>query len=56
MNSRVNTVRLVATDSFRWPTVRYAGRASTLEGSFELNVPADAFNDALSIMASRRPS
>ncbi|WP_368153541.1 DNA polymerase III subunit beta, partial [Collinsella aerofaciens] len=48
-----NTVRLVATDSFRLAVCDTQVETSTLEGSFELNVPADAFNDALSIMASQ---
>lgn len=45
-----NTIRLVATDSFRLAVVDTQVETSSLEGSFELNVPADAFNDALSIM------
>lgn len=48
-----NTVRLVATDSFRLAVCDTQVETSTLEGSFELNVPADAFNDALNIMASQ---
>ncbi len=46
-------MRLVATDSFRLAVCDTQVETSTLEGSFELNVPADAFNDALSIMARR---
>lgn len=45
-----NTVRLVATDSFRLAVCDTQVETSTLEGSFELNVPAEALNDALSIM------
>lgn len=45
-----NTIRLVATDSFRLAVCDTQVETSTLEGSFELNVPADALNDALSIM------
>ena len=44
-----NTVRLVATDSYRLAVCDTQVETSTLEGSFELNVPADAFNDAISI-------
>lgn len=44
-----NTVRLVATDSYRLAVCDTQVETSSLEGSFELNVPADAFNDALSI-------
>ena len=48
-----NTIRLVATDSFRLAVVDTQVETSSLEGSFELNVPADAFNDALSIMSDQ---
>lgn len=48
-----NTIRLVATDSFRLAVCDTQVETSSLEGSFELNVPADAFNDALSIMADQ---
>ena len=44
-----NTVRLVATDSYRLAVCDTQVETSSLEGSFELNVPAEAFNDALSI-------
>lgn len=44
-----NTVRLVATDSYRLAVCDTQVETSSLDGSFELNVPADAFNDALSI-------
>lgn len=44
-----NTVRLVATDSYRLAVCDTQVETSSLEGAFELNVPADAFNDALSI-------
>ena len=44
-----NTVRLVATDSYRLAVCDTQVETSTLEGQFELNVPADAFNDAISI-------
>lgn len=44
-----NTVRLVATDSYRLAVCDTQVETSSLEGSFELNVPADALNDALSI-------
>lgn len=45
-----NTIRLVATDSFRLAVCDTQVETSTLEGNFELNVPADSMNDALSIM------
>ena len=45
-----NTIRLVATDSFRLAVCDTQVETSSLEGSFELNVPAEAMNDALSIM------
>ena len=45
-----NTIRLVATDAFRLAVCDTHVETSSLEGSFELNVPADAMNDALSIM------
>ena len=48
-----NTVRLVATDSYRLAVCDTQVETSSLEGSFELNVPAEAFNDALSIMGSQ---
>ena len=44
-----NTIRLVATDSYRLAVCDTQVETSSLDGSFELNVPADAFNDALSI-------
>lgn len=44
-----NTIRLVATDSYRLAVCDTQVETSSLEGSFELNVPADAFNDALAI-------
>lgn len=46
-----NTIRLVATDSFRLAVCDTKVETSSLEGSFELNVPAAAMNDAVSIMA-----
>ena len=58
-----NTIRLVATDSYRLAVCDTQVETSTLEGSFELNVPAEAFNDALaitggqgSILRSARPT
>ncbi len=54
-----NTVRLVATDSFRLAVCDTQVETSTLEGSFELNVPADAFNAALkrvAVIASANPA
>ena len=45
-----NTLRLVATDSFRLAVCDTQVETSSLEGSFEINIPADAMNDALSIM------
>ena len=45
-----NTIRLVATDSYRLAVCDTQVETSSLEGSFELNVPASAFYDALSIM------
>ena len=48
-----NTIRLVATDSFRLAVCDTQVETSSLEGSFELNVPADAFNDALNIMSDQ---
>lgn len=44
-----NVLRLVATDSYRLAVCDTQVETSTLEGGFELNVPADAFYDALSI-------
>ena len=44
-----NTVRLVATDSYRLAVCDTQVETSSLEGSFELNVPSEALNDALSI-------
>ena len=44
-----NTVRLVATDSYRLAVCDTQVETSSLEGSFELNVPSAAFNDALTI-------
>ncbi|AEB06134.1 DNA polymerase III, beta subunit [Coriobacterium glomerans PW2] len=49
-----NTIRLVATDSFRLAVCDTQVETSSLEGSFELNVPADAFNDALTIMSEQQ--
>lgn len=46
-----NKLTLVATDGFRLAVCDTNVETSSLEGSFELNVPAAAFNDALSIMA-----
>lgn len=48
-----NTVRLVATDAFRLAVCETQVETSSLEGAFELNIPAQAFNDALSIMADQ---
>ena len=48
-----NTVRLVATDSYRLAVCDTQVETSSLEGSFELNVPAEAFNDALNIMGAQ---
>lgn len=48
-----NTIRLVATDSYRLAVCDTKAETSSLEGSFELNVPADAFNDALSITGGK---
>ena len=45
-----NTLRLVATDSFRLAVCDTQVETSTLEGAFEINIPAEAMNDALSIM------
>ena len=44
-----NTVRLVATDSYRLAVCDTQVETSSLEGSFELNVPAEALNDAIQI-------
>ena len=44
-----NTLRLVATDSYRLAVCDTQVETSSLEGGFELNVPSDAFYDALSI-------
>ena len=44
-----NTVRLVATDSYRLAVCDTHVETSSLEGSFELNVPSEALNDALQI-------
>ncbi len=44
-----NTIRLVATDSYRLAVCDTQVETSSLDGSFELNVPAGAFYDALSI-------
>ncbi|MBY4797799.1 DNA polymerase III subunit beta [Collinsella sp. AGMB00827] len=44
-----NTVRLVATDSYRLAVCDTHVETSSLEGAFELNVPAEALSDALSI-------
>lgn len=46
-----NTICLVATDSFRVAICDTQVDTSSLEGSFELNVPAESMNDALSIMS-----
>ena len=48
-----NTVRLVATDSYRLAVCDTQVETSSLDGSFALNVPAEALNDALSIMGSQ---
>ena len=48
-----NTIRLVGCDSIRLAVCDTQVETSSLEGSFELNVPADAFNDALSIMSDQ---
>lgn len=47
-----NTIRLVATDSYRLAVCDTQVETSSLEGSFELNIPASAMNDGLSIMSS----
>ena len=44
-----NMLRLVATDAYRLAVCDTQVETSSLEGSFELIVPSDAFNDALSI-------
>ena len=44
-----NTIRLVATDSYRLAVCDTQVETSSLEGSFELNVPSEAFNDAIGI-------
>ena len=44
-----NTIRLVATDSYRLAVCDTQVETSSLEGSFELNVPSNVFYDALSI-------
>ncbi len=56
MTVETNTIRLVATDSYRLAVCDTQVETSSLEGSFELNVPADAFNDALAITGARAPS
>lgn len=48
-----NTIRLVSTDSYRLAMCDTQSETSSLEGSFQLNVPSDAFNDALSIMSGQ---
>ncbi|QWT17604.1 DNA polymerase III subunit beta [Collinsella sp. zg1085] len=48
-----NTIRLVATDSYRLAVCDTQVETSSLEGSFELNVPSEAMNDALSITAGQ---
>ena len=48
-----NTIRLVGTDSLRLAVCDTQVETSTLEGSFELNTPAEALNDALSIMSDQ---
>lgn len=47
-----NTLTLAATDSMRLAMCDTNVETSSLEGNFELNIPATALNDALSIMAS----
>ncbi len=47
-----NTLTLAATDSMRLAMCDTNVETSSLEGNFELNIPAPALNDALSIMAS----
>ena len=44
-----NTVRLVATDSYRLAVCDTQVETSSLDGSFELNVPSDSFNDAVQL-------
>ena len=44
-----NTIRLVATDSYRLAVCDTQVETSSLEGSFSLNVPAEAMNDAIGI-------
>lgn len=44
-----NTIRLVATDSYRLAVCDTQVETSSLDGSFELNVPSEAFNDAIQI-------
>lgn len=46
-----NTVRLVATDSYRLAICDTQVETSDLDGGFEAIVPSEALNDALSIMA-----
>ena len=46
-----NTLTLAATDSTRLAMCDTSVETSSLEGNFELNIPAVAMNDALSIMA-----
>ena len=48
-----NTIRLVATDSYRLAVCDTQVETSSLEGSFELNVPADAMNDAVTIAGGK---
>ena len=48
-----NTIRLVATDSYRLAVCDTQAETSSLEGSFELNVPAEAMNDAVSITGGK---
>lgn len=48
-----NMIRLVATDSYRLAVCDTQAETSSLDGSFELNIPAAAFNDALSITGGK---
>ena len=45
-----NTIRLVATDSYRLAVCDTQVETSNLEGSFEAIVPSESLNDALSVM------
>lgn len=46
-----NTIRLVATDSYRLAVAESKVETSTLEGNFELIIPSHVFYDALSLAA-----